>query len=114
MRIRSVSFGFSTDKFEDTKQYYQENFNAKIVFEAEGYMNIMLGDLPVILEFSSPTVTGVKASDPAGLGFNIEVEDAEKVYYELVEKAKPSLYKRAFKFCTEINGCSLGIMVLRV
>ena len=86
MRMNSVSFGYSTDKLKETKGFYETYFDAKTVFEADGYMNLLIGNLPVVLEFSSPDVTGVEKSDCSGIGFNIDVDDVMSVYNDMVAK----------------------------
>ncbi len=86
MRMNSVSFGYSTDKLQETKLFYEKYFDAKTVFEADGYMNLLIGNLPIVLEFSSPAVTGMKKSDCLGIGFNIDVDDVKSVYDDMVSK----------------------------
>jgi|LGVF01.2.fsa_nt_gb uncharacterized glyoxalase superfamily protein PhnB len=49
-------------------------------------MNLMIGNLQVVLEFTSPEVTDIKKSDPTGVGFNIDVDDVKQIYEDMVTK----------------------------
>ncbi len=86
MKMNSVSVGFSTDKLAETKSFYETYFDAKTVFEIDGQMNLMIGNLQVVLEFTSPEVTDIKKSDPTGVGFNIDVDDVKQIYEDMVTK----------------------------
>ncbi|WP_240843313.1 glyoxalase/bleomycin resistance/extradiol dioxygenase family protein [Acidaminobacter sp. JC074] len=86
MKINSISFGFSTKKLEETQTFYESALDAKLIYKIEGYIILKVGNLPCLLEFSSPELTGEKKSDATSIGFNIDVDDVKKAYDEVIQK----------------------------
>ena len=83
MNINQVSFGFTTDKVQETKEFYEKYLGAKTIFEKDGYVNLKLGDISTILSIEAPQSTEDKPSDSTGLGFGFTVDDVDRAYDEI-------------------------------
>ncbi len=83
MKITQVSFGFTTDKVQETKEFYEKHLGATAIFERDGYVNLKLGDISTILEFVAPQSPEEKPSDSTGVGFNINLEDVDLAYDQI-------------------------------
>ena len=89
MNINQVSFGFTTDKVRETKEFYEKYLGATTIFEKDGYVNLKLGDISTILEIVAPQSPEDKPSDSTGLGFNFNVDDVDLAYDKITgEKLK--------------------------
>ncbi len=83
MNINQVSFGFTTDKVQETKAFYEKYLGATTLFEKDGYVNLKLGDISTVLEVVAPQGPDDRPSDCTGLGFNFNVDDVDLAYKEL-------------------------------
>ncbi len=83
MNINQVSFGFTTDKVQETKEFYVKYLGATTLFEKDGYVNLKLGDISTVLEIVAPQSPEDKPSDSTGLGFNFNVDDVDLAYQEI-------------------------------
>lgn len=83
MNVQQVSFGFTTDKVRETKEFYEKYLGAKTIFEKEGYVNVQLGDGSTVLGIEAPQGPENKPSDSTGWGLGIVVDDIDKVYDEI-------------------------------
>ena len=45
MNINQVSFGFTTNKVQETKEFYEKYLGATTIFEKDGYACLKLGDI---------------------------------------------------------------------
>ena len=90
MNIISVSCGFTTDKVQETKEFYEKYLGATTIFEKEGYVKLRFGNTSTILELVAPQSPENKQSDSTGLGFNILVEDVD-LSYKKITSAKLDL-----------------------
>lgn len=86
MKINQVSFGFTTNKVRETKEFYEKYLGAKTIFEKEGYVNVQLGDGSTVLGIEAPQSPKDKPSNSAGWGLGITVDDVDKVYKEITRK----------------------------
>ena len=86
MNINQVSFGFTTDKVQETKEFYEKYLGATTIFEKDGYVNLKLGDISTILEIVAPQSPEDKPSDSTGLGFNFNVDDVDLAYDEITSE----------------------------
>ena len=86
MKINQVSFGFTTDKVQETKEFYEKYLGAITIFEKEGYVNLKLGDISTILGIEAPQSPEDKPSDSTGLGLGITVDDVDLAYDEIISK----------------------------
>lgn len=86
INIISVSCGFTTDKVQETKEFYEKYFGATTIFESDGYVNLKLGNTSTILEFTAPQSPEDKPSDSTGLGFNFRVDDVDLAYNKITSE----------------------------
>ncbi|MHC4535800.1 MAG: VOC family protein, partial [Planctomycetota bacterium] len=86
MNIDQVSFGFTTDKVQETKEFYEKYLGATTIFEKEGYVNLKLGDISTILAIEAPQSPEDKLSDSTGLGFGFTVDDVDLAYEEITRE----------------------------
>ena len=86
MKINQVSFGFTTDKVQETKEFYEKYLGATTIFEKEGYVNLKLGDISTILAIAAPQSPEDKPSDSTGLGFGFTVDDVDLVYNKITSE----------------------------
>ncbi|MCG8569052.1 MAG: VOC family protein [Spirochaetes bacterium] len=86
MKINQVSFGFTTDKVQETKEFYEKYLGATTIFEMEGYVNLKFGDSSTILGIEAPQSPEDKPTDSTGLGLGITVDDVDLAYDEITSK----------------------------
>jgi len=86
MNINQVSFGFTTDKVQETKEFYEKYLGATTIFEKDGYACLKLGDISNILSIEAPHSPEEKPSDTTGLGLGITVDDVDLAYDEITSK----------------------------
>ena len=86
MNIDQVSFGFTTNKVQDTKEFYEKYLGAETIFEKEGYACLKLGDISNILSIEAPQSPEDKPSDSTGLGFNFNVDDVDLAYKKITSE----------------------------
>ena len=83
MNINQISFGFTTDKVQETKAFYERYLGATTIFEKDGYINLKFGNLSNVVSFVAPQNPEEKASDSTGLGFGFTVDDVDLAYEEI-------------------------------
>ena len=86
MNINQVSFGYTTDEVQETKEFYEKYIGATTIFEKDGYVNLKLGDISTILSIEAPQSPEDKPSDSTGLGLGITVDDVDQAYDEITSK----------------------------
>ena len=84
MNILSVSCGFTTDKVQETKEFYEKFLGATTIFEKEEYVNFRIGNTSTVLELLAPQNSEDKQSDIAGLG--LLVDDVDQAYDEITSE----------------------------
>lgn len=84
MNILSVSCGFTTNKVQETKEFYERYLGAVTIFEQEGYVNFRIGNTSTVLELVAPQNPEDKQSDIPGLG--LLVDDVDQAYHELTSE----------------------------
>ena len=84
MKAKEVSTAFTTDKVEESRDFYVRYLGARVTFDCGWYVNLELGSEKQTLQFMSPREGQSKPSSPAGLMYNFEVEDVDKEYERLV------------------------------
>ena len=80
MKINGVSAAFTTDKVEESRDFYVRHFGAKVTFDCGWYVNLQLGDEKSTLQFMSPQQPEHALSSGAGLMYNFAVEDVDEVH----------------------------------
>jgi len=83
MNIQSVSAAFTTDKVQQTKEFYIKHLDATLTFDCGWYINLVFGEERRSLQFMSPQVPSQKLSVSDGLTYNFAVPDVNAVYEKL-------------------------------
>ncbi len=84
MDIRSLSTAFTTDKVEESRDFYIKHFAAKVTFDCGWYVNLESGDPGISLQFMSPQAPEHQLVSGAGRIYNLTVDDVDKEYERLI------------------------------
>ena len=82
MKVNSLSAAFTTNKVEESRDFYVKYFDAKITFDCGWYVNLEFGD-SATLQFMSPQQPEHKLSNADGLIYNFAVDDVDAEYSKL-------------------------------
>ena len=85
MISRSISTVFTTDKVEESRDFYIMNFDAKVIFDCGWYVNLQFGNEASTMQFMSPQQPDQQLSSATGLMYNFEVDDVDKEYNKLTD-----------------------------
>ena len=80
-----MSGAFTTNKVEETRDFYVKYFDAKVTFDCGWYVNLEFGNKTSILQFMSPQQPEQPLGSGAGLMYNFAVEDVNQEYEKLTE-----------------------------
>lgn len=83
MKINKLSPAFTTDRVEETRDFYVKHLGARVNFDCGWYVDLEFGDGQNTLQFMSPKHESHELSSGAGLIYNFCVEDVDSVYKEL-------------------------------
>lgn len=83
MKANSLSAAFTTDKVEQTRDFYVKYFDAKVTFDCGWYVNLEFGNKASTLQFMSPQQPEHQLSSGAGLIYNFCVDDVDAEYKRL-------------------------------
>lgn len=92
MKINELSFLFTTDKINETRDFYVKYFSAKIIIDTGSYLILSLQNDLYSLHFMTLNshfnkyAKFTKVSESAGIVYNICVEDVYKEYNFLQKK----------------------------
>jgi uncharacterized glyoxalase superfamily protein PhnB len=85
MMALTLSPAFTTNKVEETRDFYVKYFGAKVTFDCGWYVNLEFGNKPSSLQFMSPQQPEHQLSSGAGLIYNFAVETVDEEYQRLTE-----------------------------
>lgn len=83
MNINSLSAAFTTEKVEESRDFYVKYFGAKVTFDCGWYVNLQLGSELSTLQFMSPQQPEQQLSNSAGLMYNFSVSDVDAEHKRL-------------------------------
>lgn len=83
MDIQSLSTAFTTDKVEESRDFYIRNFGARVTFDCGWYVNLEFGAPSRSVQFMSPQAPEQHLSNGAGLMYNFTVDDVDREYERL-------------------------------
>lgn len=83
MIANTVSAAFTTDKVEESRDFYVKYFDAKVTFDCGWYVNLQFGNKCSTLQFMSPQQLEQRLSNSAGLIYNFGVENVDEEYEKL-------------------------------
>ena len=85
MKAKSLSTAFTTDKVEESRDFYIKYLGAKVTFDCGWYVNLEFGNKSSTLQFMSPQQPEQQLSSGSGLMYNILVENVDQEYKKLTE-----------------------------
>ena len=83
MKANSLSSAFTTNKVEESRDFYVKYFDAKVTFDCGWYVNLEFGNKTSTLQFMSPQQPEHQLSSGAGLMYNFAVENVDQEYEKL-------------------------------
>ncbi|MDF1689968.1 MAG: VOC family protein [Cycloclasticus sp.] len=89
MNINNLSTAFTTNKVEESRDFYVKYFGAIVTFDCGWYVNLQLGADSSTFQFMSPQQPEQQLSSGAGLMYNFSVEDVDAEYKRLTEAGLP-------------------------
>jgi len=84
--LKSISPAFTTDKIEESRDFYVEHLGAKVTFDCGWYVNLKFGQDAWTLQFMAPQKQGQLLSKPEGLIYNLEVENVDQEFKQLTSR----------------------------
>lgn len=85
MKVSVLSAAFTTDKVEQSRDFYVKYFDAKVTFDCGWYVNLEFGNESSTLQFMSPKQPEHQLSSSAGLMYNLMVSDVDAEHNKLTE-----------------------------
>jgi len=85
MNANTLSSAFTTNKVEESRDFYVKYFDAKVTFDCGWYVNLEFGSESSTLQFMSPQQPEHQLSSGAGLMYNFSVENVDEEYEKLTE-----------------------------
>jgi uncharacterized glyoxalase superfamily protein PhnB len=83
MIANTVSAAFTTDKVEESRDFYVKYFDAKVTFDCGWYVNLQFGNTCSTLRCMFPQQLEQRLSNSAGLIYNFGVENVGEEYEKL-------------------------------
>jgi uncharacterized glyoxalase superfamily protein PhnB len=77
MIAQTVSTAFTTDKVEETKNFYIKYFGATVTFDCGWYVNLEFGRESSTLQFMEPQQPEHRLCNGTGLIYNFKVNDVD-------------------------------------
>jgi len=75
----TISPCITTEKVEESRDFYVKFFGAKVTFDCGWYVSLQFGKQSSNLQFMAPQ-PGQPICNPAGLGYNFSVADVDVEY----------------------------------
>ena len=85
MIANSLSVAFTTNRIEETRDFYVKYFGAKVTFDCGWYVNLEFGNKLSTLQFMSPQQLEDELSSGAGLKYNFSVVNVDEEYQRFTE-----------------------------
>ncbi|NTW84326.1 MAG: glyoxalase [Chlorobiaceae bacterium] len=85
MHAHSLSVAFTTNRVEETRDFFVRYFGAKVTFDCGWYVNLEFGNSASTLQFMAPKQPEHELSSSAGLMYNVLVDDVDQEYLRLIE-----------------------------
>jgi len=85
MKAKSLSTAFTTNKVEESRDFYIKYLDAKVTFDCGWYINLEFGNKSSTLQFMSPQQPEQQLSSGSGLMYNFLVKNVDQEYKKLTE-----------------------------
>ena len=83
MKIRRVDSTISTNKLQESKEFYMQNFDFRLVYESDWYVELIARDLASGISFTLPQREEGEFFNGKGLIISFEVDDVDAEYDRL-------------------------------
>lgn len=83
MRIKRIDTTISTEKLQESKDFYMKHFDFKLVYESDWYIELLSPSLEVGVSFTLPQREEGEFFNGKGLILSFEVEDVDAEYKRL-------------------------------
>ena len=83
MKIKRVDSTISTTKLQESKEFYMEHFDFRLVYESDWYIELISRDLPIGISFTLPQREEGEFFNGKGLIISFEVDDVDAEYDRL-------------------------------
>lgn len=83
MKIKRVDSTISTNKLQESKAFYMEHFNFRLVYESDWYIELISRDMPNGISFTLPQREEGEFFNGKGLIISFEVDDVDAEYDRL-------------------------------
>lgn len=83
MRTKELSACFVTDEVDACRQFYQQHFSARTIFDCGWYVNLRIGGNGPSIQFMQPR-KDMPAFDGAGIMLNFKVDDVDSEHARLM------------------------------
>jgi len=83
MKIKRVDSTISTNKMQESKEFYIQHFNFRLVYESDWYIELISRDLPHGISFTLPQREEGEFFNGKGLIISFEVDDVDAEYDRL-------------------------------
>lgn len=84
MNTQSISAAFTTNRVEETKNFYVRHLGAKVTFDCGWYVNLEFGSPASTLQFMTSTKPEEPLGTGAGLMYNFMVENVDEEHRRLM------------------------------
>ena len=83
MKIKRVDSTISTNKLQESKEFYMQYFDFRLVYESDWYVELIARDLPNGISFTLPQREEGEFFNGKGLIISFEVDDVDAEYDRL-------------------------------
>lgn len=80
MKSKRIDLTISTEKMQESKNFYMEHFDFKITYESDWYIELLSPSLNVGISFTLPQREEGEFFNGRGLILSLEVDDVEYEY----------------------------------
>jgi uncharacterized glyoxalase superfamily protein PhnB len=83
MIANTLSPCITTEKVAESRDFYVKHFKAAVTFDCGWYVNLQIGGETSELQFMAPRNPETPACNPAGLVYNLRVDDVDAEFQRL-------------------------------
>lgn len=92
MKIKRIDTTISTEKLQESKEFYMKHFGFKLVYESSWYIELLSPSLEVGVSFTLPQREEGEFFNGKGLILSFEVDDVD-AEYERLKQAGLNIYQ---------------------
>lgn len=92
MKIKRIDTTISTEKLQESKEFYMKHFDFKLVYESSWYIELLSPSLEVGVSFTLPQREEGEFFNGKGLILSFEVDDVD-AEYERLKQAGLNIYQ---------------------